>query len=288
MIPGANCLVLANSVAELALSLDYGPRILGYRLTGHENVFKTFPEQLPGGGEPKWMIRGGHRLWLAPETAQTYVADNAPAEVTQLSEHSVVVTPAPEADSGIQKQIAIEMAPYDSTVTLTHRIKALRNLQTPVSAWALTVMKPGGVAVVPQHALGLHPDDLDDASNAADLDYQANRQLALWPYTHLGDTRFNWTSDSLRVSQQTGMKATKIGLQQTCGSTCYEVDGCRFTKTVPFVAGATYPDRGCNLEIFTNSEMLELETLSPLRQLKHDETLEHIETWTLDKFDQLS
>jgi len=34
--------------------------------------------------------------------------------------------------------------------------------------------------------------------------------------------------------------------------------------------------------------MLELETLSPLRQLKHDETLEHIETWTLDKFDQLS
>jgi len=57
---------------------------------------------------------------------------------------------------------------------------------------------------------------------------------------------------------------------------------------VPFIAGATYPDRGCNLEIFTNSEMLELETLSPLKQLKRDETLEHIETWTLDKFDQLS
>jgi len=281
MIPGANCLILANSVAELALSLDYGPRVLGYCLKGHENVFKTYPEQLPGSGETGWMIRGGHRLWVAPETAATYVADNSAVTAERLSELAVRLTPAPETDNGIQKQLDVELAPHASTVTLTHRVTALQDLAAPISAWALTVMKPGGVAVVSQPPLRPHPGDLDNNVDTTDQDYQANRQLALWHYTDPGDARFDWTADSLRVSQQAGMKSTKIGLQQTLGSVSYEVDGCCFTKSVPFTAGATYPDRGCNLEIFTNGEMLELETLSPLTQLQRGDLLVHTEIWSL-------
>ena len=42
---------LANEHAELIITLDVGPRVISYRTTGGENVFKTFDDQLGGSGE---------------------------------------------------------------------------------------------------------------------------------------------------------------------------------------------------------------------------------------------
>lgn len=282
MIPGANCLTLANDTAEVTVSLDYGPRILGYRRLGHDNIFKVYPEQLDGGGEADWVIRGGHRLWVAPETEATYVADNSPVRIQHLSDRRIILEPAPEIHRGIQKRLEVALADNGTKVTVMHRLTALIDLPSPVSAWAITVLREGGEARVPQPPLGLHPSDLDEETSSPDTNYQANRQLALWHYTDMNDGRFKWTTDALSVSQQAGRPSTKIGILQTLGAVSYDINGCRFNKTVPFVPEAAYPDRGCNLEIYTNSEMLELETLSPLRLLKRGETIEHTEIWTLD------
>jgi hypothetical protein len=46
---------------------------------------------------------------------------------------------------------------------------------------------------------------------------------------------------------------------------------------------AEYPDLGCNTEVFTNADMLELETLSPLTTLPPDGALEHTERWSLHR-----
>jgi len=54
-----------------------------------------------------------------------------------------------------------------------------------------------------------------------------------------------------------------------------------FIKRAAPVANARYPDFGCNFEIFTNSEFLELETLSPIVQLASEESASHTETWAL-------
>ena len=133
----------------------------------------------------------------------------------------------------------------------------------------------------------LHPSD-ETAGNTADIDddadnLQANRQLTLWGYTNLGDPRFIWESDRFVVTQMSDNHSTKIGLLQECGSVSYEVDGYRFTKTVLLTPGASYPDKNCNLEIYTNSEMLELETLSGLVRLKSGESASHEEHWRLDQ-----
>ena len=45
----------------------------------------------------------------------------------------------------------------------------------------------------------------------------------------------------------------------------------------------SYPDMGASFEMFTNPEVLELETLGPLTRLAPGETLEHIERWSLHK-----
>ncbi len=65
---------------ELFVTTDVGPRILVYKTPLGENVLKTFDDQLGSSGEQEWRIRGGHRLWLAPEDAMlSYHLDNGPA-----------------------------------------------------------------------------------------------------------------------------------------------------------------------------------------------------------------
>jgi hypothetical protein len=45
--------------------------------------------------------------------------------------------------------------------------------------------------------------------------------------------------------------------------------------------GATYPDFGCNFEVFTNREFLELATLGPKAVLNPGEQVTHEESWQL-------
>ena len=47
------------------------------------------------------------------------------------------------------------------------------------------------------------------------------------------------------------------------------------------ISGARYPDFGCNFEVFTNPDFLELETLGPLVELQPGEVVEHVEHWWL-------
>ncbi|MEI6376491.1 MAG: hypothetical protein WCO97_04790, partial [bacterium] len=47
------------------------------------------------------------------------------------------------------------------------------------------------------------------------------------------------------------------------------------------VKGAAYPYCCCNFETFTNSDMLEIESLGPLATLQPGESTSHPETWHL-------
>ena len=80
-----NTLRLANEDMELFVTTDIGPRILVYKTPLGDNVLKTFDDQLGSSGELEWRIRGGHRLWLAPEDPTlSYHLDNGPAAWTGL------------------------------------------------------------------------------------------------------------------------------------------------------------------------------------------------------------
>ena len=46
---------------------DVGPRIMRFGFVGGQNLLKEFPEQLGKSGEEKLQLRGGHRVWKAPE-----------------------------------------------------------------------------------------------------------------------------------------------------------------------------------------------------------------------------
>ncbi|MEO2184548.1 MAG: hypothetical protein ABGY43_19840, partial [bacterium] len=272
---------------ELLITLDIGPRIISYRRHGGLNVFKTFDDQLGKSGEADWQIRGGHRLWIAPEATSSYFPDNQPVSFTIMGENHVCLRTPAEAESGIEKEIEIILDETTSRVALNHSITAARTMSSAIAPWGLTVFKPGGKAVIPMPPRSLHPNDLPptekDASSNADLDLLPNRNMSLWAYTELSDPRFNWCEDRLEISQDANMPSTKLGFLHQMQTAHYEVDGYRFSKTIDYRQDATYPDGNCNLEIFTDGTMLELESLGPLVTLNKGERIVHTENWSLNR-----
>ena len=266
-----NALRLANGTVELIVTLDVGPRILSYTRKGGLNPFNIYEDQAGGVGEPQWRNRGGHRLWLAPEGPDfSYHPDNRPVAWEQIGEIGVRLTPPPEIATGFQKQIDLTLAADGAKVTVIHRIIRIGATPCRAAPWALSVMAPGGLAIMPQPPLGEHPRDL-----------LPNRRLVIWPYTDLSDLRYRFGRRYLTLRQDPAGRPTKIGMPAPTGWAGYLLKRTLFIKRFSWLAGADYPDDGCNLEVFTNARMLELESLGPLQRLEPGDKAELIEGWDL-------
>lgn len=262
---------LGNGEVELVVTLEVGPRIIAYRRVGEPGLFKHYPDQLGRSGEDIWRNRGGHRLWLAPERRPfTYFPDNAPVAWTQVDDRTVRFTPPAEAVNGLQKELEVTLAEQGTDVTVVHRVTRTAGEAETLALWGLTVMAPGGEAIVPQPPPGEHPRDL-----------LPNRRLIVWPYTNLADPRWHWDERFATVRQAADAPPFKVGLAHRGGWAGYRLRDQLFVKTVDWRGEAAYADDGCNLEIFTNGLMLELESLGPLVPLAVGETLEHVEQWSL-------
>jgi hypothetical protein len=274
-----NNLRLFNGDAELIVTLDVGPRIMSYRLRNSENVFKEYADQLGKSEEKDWQIRGGHRLWVAPEDlTRTYALDNA--SVTHEFANGWAKFRAP-ADSlhGIQKEVDVRLAPSGSRVTVKHRITNIRKEPTTLSVWAVSVMAPGGIEIIPLPPHKPHPGSPRNARSPKD--FAPNLEMALWPYFDFRDDRWNFGGRYLTLRQKTRGEPTKLGLAHRMGWVAYLNRGTLFVKRFGYHEGKTYPDLGSNFETFTNPDMLEIETLGPLATLAAGETAEHVEEWEL-------
>jgi len=150
----ARNLRLANASVELIITLDVGPRVLSYRTHRTDNVFKTYNEQLGGTGETEWMIRGGHRLWLAPEHAErSYHLDNKYVDFEPSpAGDGVVISSILETGCRIRKTVEVSLVEETSAVRVTHTATNEGTEPIPLATWALSVMKPGGIAIIPQLA----------------------------------------------------------------------------------------------------------------------------------------
>lgn len=268
-----NCYRISNGSVQLIVTGDVGPRVLHYGFVGGYNLFKEFPEQLGRSGEDAFQARGGHRLWKAPEDlATTWIADNGPVEIHKHADGLTAVAPV-EAASGLQKEIEIRLAASGTGVTLKHRITNRSAQEQTFAPWALTVMAPGGMAIAGFPARAEYPENL-----------QPTNPIVLWAYTDLSDNRWRLMRKYISLRQDTSRpNPQKIGLfsEQTWG--CYLLNKELFIKRADANASATYPDFGCSLEMFTNQEFLEIETLGPMRTVRPGESLQHVERWSLHR-----
>jgi len=279
-----NNLRISNGDAELIVTLDVGPRVISYKLAGGKNVFKNYEDQLGKAGEKEWQIRGGHRLWIGPEDlTRTYALDNGPVEYKQTKSlpPQLIFTPTPDKEYGIQKSMKIVLADQGSKVEVTHFITNIGDKETELAPWALSVMAPGGVEIIPLPDKRPHPGSVKNARSPAD--FAPNQLISIWPFTDLGDGRWKFGSKYVTLRQDAKKGPTKIGLAHRAGWVGYLNDGMLFVKRFAYQEGKTYPDQGVNFETFTNEDMLEIESLGPLIKLAPGATVEHKETWELFK-----
>jgi hypothetical protein len=268
-----NCYRLTNPIVELIVTGDVGPRIIRFGFIGEENEFKEFESTLGATGGDDFRLYGGHRLWHAPEVLQrTYQPDNATVSVAEQAD-GLIVTQRVEPTTGIEKQIDIRLDPALARAQIVHTLTNRGLWPVELAPWALTMMAPGGVGIIPLPPYGAQAQNLLPVSS-----------IAYWPYTNLADPRYQWGSRYVMLRQdQSAERPQKIGLHSTSGWLAYARHNHVFVKG--FDAQPTppqrYPDFGSTVEMFTDAAMLELETLGPLVVLAPGDSVRHAESWAL-------
>ena len=266
-----NCYRVTNGEVELIVTSDVGPRVIRYGFIGGQNLFKEFPEQLGKSGEKEFQLRGGDRIWKAPEDPiATWAPDNVPVEITQTASGLIARAPV-EPLTNLQKEIEISMAPSGTAVTVTHRIRNHSLFTLEFSPWALTMMSPGGMAISGFPPRGRHPVNLE-----------ATNPLVMWAYTDLSDKRLAFTKKYLTLKQDpNNANAQKIGSFNADTWAAYLLNGELFVKRTRADPARTYPDFGCSFETFTNNEFLEIETIGSLTKVPPGGVVEQVENWAL-------
>jgi len=268
-----NCLRLANGKIELIITTDVGPRIIKLGFTGGRNLMFVSPEDQGRTGGDQWRIYGGHRLWHAPEVMpRTYFPDNFPVKYSWDGKMLKLMQDK-ENTTGISKEIEITMDPGRDQIRILHRLVNHNLWDIEISAWAITALAPGGKAVLP------HEPYIDPA-----LHLLPSRPVVLWHYTEMKDPRWIWGNRYIQLLQDPVRRSEqKIGILNKQGWAAFILGEDVFIKSVSFDPEAQYPDYGSNNEIYTNGDLLEVETLGPVKKLAPGKSLKHTEKWKLAK-----
>ena len=253
------------SIENNFLRLDYltttGPRIVGLYAHGVEgNLLAETPDAHWPTPHGEFYLRGGHRLWIAPENL-FYVCPEDNLSV--IEEKDKVVLRSPIDITGLEKEISIRLD--ENCVHLTHRITWHGDQPIEFAAWGITQLRLNGMAVLP----------LSEASDGL----TPNRNLVFWPYSQMHDKRFELHDDMILLHGEAAEQAFKVGNFNKHGWIAYTSGRVLFVKRFSLSETENHPDMGCNVEAYVKDECLELETLGPLTKLNPDESVTHEETW---------
>ncbi len=266
-----NCYKLENDQIEIIVTGDVGPRIIRFGFNGKENIFKEFPDHIGKTESDEWLSFGGHRLWHAPEAQpRTYFPDLDPVHIQEIN-NGMIVTQKPEPTTGLQKQIEITLSPDKPEVIVKHVLINHNLWAVETAPWAITVLAPNGVAILSLPPRGPHPEYILPTSC-----------LSIWPYTNLTDPRWTFGECYILLNQDPTISAPqKLGIYSSDGWAAYANFNQLFVKQAPIQYEGIYPDMGANFEVFTNDEMLEVESMGPYESIPPKGQIDHLEHWTL-------
>lgn len=267
----SKCARISNGKVEVIVTTEVGPRIVRLGFTGGQNFMQEVEADKGQTGGDKFRFYGGHRLWHSPEhPTRTYFPENGPVQVKEI-DGGLHFRPAPETPNGIQKELEVRISADEARLELTHRLLNVGPWAMELAPWAITACAAGGTAVIPLPPRGTHTAQLLPTST-----------LALWAYTDLSDPRWTLALDHILLRQSVEHPTPqKMGALVPDGWAAYALNEDLLVKHFKTQAQATYPDFGCSAEVFTNGEMLEVETLGPVVNLQPGATVEHVETWNL-------
>ena len=157
----------------------------------------------------------------------------------------------------------------DNVVKINHKVTNVDTITKTFAPWTITSMAYGGVQYIP----------LKDPS----ITFQPKYRLSMWHYTNLGDERIEYLKDGLKLNHKEGNGNFKIGVGHPHNYISYTNKGVVFEKVMDNLLDMPYPDGDVSYETYMCDHMVELETLSPLYEVKPNQTVSHTETWRLTK-----
>lgn len=263
-----NVLWLQNAGIEIGVALDFGIRIVHLSCEGMENLYYVQPNDLSDNfTKDDWRVYGGHRLWMAPESEDSYCPDNAPVEYV-LEDNGVLITQQPDPVLQIRKRIRITFLD-DGGVQLDHSIENLSEEIVTGASWGVNTLDGGGTARI---------------CFTGERGYNPKRVVSLWGLTDLHDPRVKFQKDSVTATHMADITDYfKIGLYVTPGKAVLTNKGQELTITFVAEPMAAYMDGGCNFELYMCSRFMELETLGVKTEMAPGEAATHTEVWHLKK-----
>jgi hypothetical protein len=272
----SNCIRLTNGEIEVIVTTDVGPRILHYSFVGGENILGLHLEAKLETALGEFKPYGGHRFWIAPEhMPNSYAPDNSPVEYAfDETKNSIRLSQNVEPVTTTQKQMTVSLSETGSEVFVRHKITNCGDETIECAPWALTIMRGGGEASIPNEPFAPYSGET----------LLPVRNLTVWSYTDFTDSRWRLETDFIRLKTDADKsEPQKIGVLNKQGWAVYEWGNLRFTKRFNFAENAIYPDMNSNTELYTAGNFIELETLAPLKKLDSGESAEHIERWELSR-----
>ncbi len=271
------CVEISNGKVDVAITKEIGPRIIRLGLVGKENVMfndinrenvteDDLMEKHYGKGA-KWINYGGHRLWVSPESMpETYFPDDQPVKV-EILENGALFVQQEQPMNGVACSYSVTMSD-EGEITVTHFVKNISDSKKRLSPWAITVLNKGGLEIIPQNTL--------------DTDLLPNRRIVAWPYTNLADSRLYFGEKYITLQQDETVDTNfKLGLDLQKGTAIYAYKDTVFVKKYEHKSDAEYDDFGVSFETYTNSQILEMETIGTVHYLKPNETATHTEKWSV-------
>ena len=262
---------IENSFMAVDYLAQAGPRLVRLLIAGSDqNLLAELPEMTQPTPYGDYHILGGHRLWHSPESMpRSYLPDNEGLQVENLQDGSVRLTQPVEPGSGLRKAMQLGLAPDAPFLTIQHSLTNAGLWPVECAPWAITQLKLGGLAIIPQQVGVPAPQLLPD------------RRMTIWNYTRLQDPRLHLGDDFILLEAASRLPPCKIGVPNPQGWLAYLLGDVLFVKRFAPLPDLPHPDSGCDTEVYCNDQFIELETLGALLVMQPGQTVTHTETWQL-------
>ncbi len=267
--------ILESEGMAVAIPQTIGPRMTHFGPDVATNLFYLKESEKGGTGESDWKLRGGHRLWAAPEErGRTDQPDNAAVIITPDADGSGLTATGPlERATGLVKQIHVRPV-ANQVLCITHTLENRNLWPIELAPWSLSVFPRGGHALLPL------PKARFDAEQKT-CSYTLNG----WHYTRWHEDCWIWSEEGLALDTSRVYQQQKVGFG---GDGCWLAmarDGWLVVKYGIIPTAAAFTDRGAQLHIYADESILELETLGAFASLDPGASVSHRDYITFRQID---
>lgn len=252
--------------AVMVVVAEIGPRILSLSVGGGPNLLFVDEDLAGQRGGTEWVNYGGHRVWVSPETATTYAPDNAVCEVAVADDGLTALAPV-EPETGLRKRMTVTA--QDGHFAVEQGVLNTLDTVYTGAVWALTCVAPTGVIAFPWGRGG----------ESWDLKKVVYWKKWIEAETDVNSQQWQPAADLFKVVP-TG-EVGKVGTNSPEGWIALCREDSTFVKSHGWVPGVRYSDEDCSMQIYTCSQFIEMETLSPLTTFWPGEEVVHREVWTV-------